>query len=207
MLFTFNLFSRFLASATRKHLDLLLNRPLRYLKETQDYGIVFQPGKDTWQLSGASDSDFAGDLGTSRSTTGYVTKLGQYGAIVASSKLERKVSTSTGQAETYAMVSLVKEIVWERHLLRELRHPQERPTPAATDNDGVLNQSTKGVNHSTAKHYRVGQAYIRDNGNNETVKIETVDTADNAPDIITKALDFRAFARHRDSIMGPQSLL
>jgi hypothetical protein len=85
--------------------------------------------------------------------------------------------------------------------------PEGKPAPAATYNDGEQKQSTKAVNHSTAKHYRVGQEYIRDNGNNGTVKVETVDTADNAAVIFTKALDFKAFARHRDFIMGPQSPL
>jgi hypothetical protein len=205
MLFTINLFSRFLTCATRQHLDLLLGRPLRYLKGTQTYGIVFQAGTGEWKLSGASDSDLAGDLKTSRSTSGYYTKLGQYGTIVASSKLERKVSTSTGQAEIYCMVSLVKEVVWERHLLGELGHAQEGPTPAATNNDGVLKQSTKAINHSTAKHYRIGQAYIRSNGDDGIVQVEGIDTADNPADIFTKALHATAFTRHRDTIMGPQT--
>jgi hypothetical protein len=205
LLFAFNLFSRFLSCATRQHLDLLLGRPLRYLKGTQTYGLVFQAGTNEWKLSGASDSDLAGDLATSRSTSGYYTKLGQFGAIVASSKLERKISTSTGQAETYAMVSLVKEVVWERHLLHELRHTQEEPTCVATDNDGVLKQSTKAINHSEAKHYRIGQAYIRSNGDDGTIRVEGIDTADNPADIFTKALHATAFTRHRDTIMGPQT--
>jgi hypothetical protein len=205
MAFTVNLFSRFLSRATRQHLDLLLGRPLRYLKGTQAYGIVFQAGTGEWKLSGASDSDLAGDLTTFRSTSGYYTKLDKYGAIVASSKLERKISTFTGQAETYAMVSLVEEIVWERHLLHELRYAQSKPTPAATDNDGVLKQSTKAINHSGAKYYRIGQAYIRSNGEDNTVKVEGIDTADNPADIFTKALAASAFTRHRDTIMGPQT--
>jgi hypothetical protein len=205
MAFTVNLFFRFLSCATRQHLILLLGRPLRYLKGMQAYGIVFQAGTGEWKLSGASDSDLAGDLTTSRSISGYHTKLGKYGAIVASNKLERKISTSIGQAETYAMVSLVKEMVWERHLLHELRHAQSGPTLVATYNDRVMKESTKAINHSGAKHYRIGQAYIRSNGEDNTVKVEGIDTADNPADIFTKALAVSALTRHRDTIMGPQT--
>ena len=204
MSYAINLFSRFLSCATSQHLDLLRGRPLRYLKGTVGYGLVFKAGDSKWKLSGASDSDLAGDLATSRSTSGYFTKLGQFGVIVASSKLERKISTSTGQAETYAMVSLVKEVVWERHLLRELRHAQVEPTATACDNDGVLKQSTKVINHSMAKHYRIGQAYIRYNGEDHTIKVVGIDTADNPSDIFTKALPAPAFIRHRKTLMGPQ---
>ena len=122
---------------------------------------MFQADDEEWQLSAASDSDLAGCLNTSRSTSGCYSKLGKSGAVMCSSSLEKKISTSTGQAETYAMQSLVKEVVWERHLLNELRFPQPKPTLALTDNDGVLKQSTKAINHSTAKHYRIAQAYIR----------------------------------------------
>jgi hypothetical protein len=204
MMFTINFLSRFVAYATMQHYELARGRPLRYLKGSASYGIVFQAGSPgEWKLSGASDADLAGDINTSRSTSGYYTKLGKYGTVMASSKLERKISTSTGQAETYAMVSLVKELVWGRHLLQELLHAQEEPSVALTDNDGVLKQSTKAINHTTAKHYRIAQAYIR-NHNGTSVAVGGVDTSKNPSDIFTKALHAAPFLRHRAALMGPQ---
>ena len=128
-----------------------------------------------------------------------------YGAIVCSSKLEKKVSTSTGQAETYAMLSLVKEIIWDRHLLRELLHPQEGPTLVLTDNDGVLKQTTKAINHTAAKHYRIAQAYIREKVNDGVIEAGPVASAMNASDMFTKPLHAPAFSLHRGTVMGPQS--
>ena len=205
MMFTINLASRFMKNPTQKHLDLVSGRPLRYLKSIVHYGLVFQAGDEDWVLSGASDSDLAGCLNSSKSTSGCFSKLGKSGAVMCSSSLEKKISTSTGQAETYAMQSLVKEVVWERHLLRELRFPQSNPTSLATDNAGVLKQSTKAVNHSTAKHYRIAQAYIRSMVNNKTIEVERVSTEDNAADLFTKALHAPTFLRHRATIMGPQT--
>jgi hypothetical protein len=55
-------------------------------------------------------------------------------------------------SETYAAGALVKEVVWQRHLARELGIEQVGPTESRSDNDGVFFQSTKAINHSTAKH-------------------------------------------------------
>jgi hypothetical protein len=203
-LFTGNLGSRFLKCATRAHYDLMVSRPLRYLKGTINNGIVFQSGSGEWTLSGAADSDLAGDLATARSTSGYYTCVGKFGAVSCSSVLEKKVSTSTGQAETYALQQLVKEVVWARHLMQDLRIPCAMPTIILTDNDGVFKQSTKTINHTAAKHYRMAQAYIRQKGEDQTIKVEQVDTKLNASDMMTKALHVPLFHRHRYRIMGPQ---
>jgi hypothetical protein len=146
----------------------------------------------------------AGDLKTARSTLGHYLKLGEFGAVVATCGLDRKISTSSGQAETYAMQSLVKDTVWARGLLRELGFPMDGPTPLRTDNDGVLKQSTKTVNHSTAKHYRIAQAYIRQQVSDLTIAVQGEDTETNESDIFTKALPAPAFLRHQSTILGPQ---
>jgi hypothetical protein len=130
--------------------------------------------------------------------------MGEYGAVVCSSTLEKKVSTSTGQAETYAMQSLTTEVVWDRHLLRKLRHEQKVRTLLLTDNDGVLKQSTKAINHSTAKHYRIAQAYIRSKVDDDTIEVGPINTSLNPADLFTKALPATSFFRHRATIMGPQ---
>jgi hypothetical protein len=210
MLFTINVACRFLKCATRKHLQLIRDRPLRYLKGTIDYGIVFQPGDGDWILSGATDADLAGDLKSSRSTSGGYMKLGEYGTIFCSSSLERKISTSSGQAETYSAASLVKEVVWERHFMAELRLPrelclfQQSPTVVLTDNDGVLMQSTNAVNHSKAKHYRISQAYIRSMVEAGVVTMGSVATDKNEADALTKGLAVKLFGRHCLVLMGPQ---
>jgi len=205
MQFTICLLSRFLKNATKKHLVLAMGRPLRYLKKTVDNGIVFFPGLAKWIASGASDSDLAGDLNSARSTMGHVVHLGEFGAVTASCRLERKVCTSTGQAETYAAMALVKDLVWLRGYLTELGYGMEEPTPVSVDNDGVIKQSTKMVNHTAAKHYRIAQAYIRQQVADLVVKLMQIDTNDNASDIFTKALHSPTFLRHAATIMGPQS--
>ena len=202
--FTVNLLSRFLQNATEQHLKLAKNRPLRYLRKTTHYGLVFSPGDGEWILSGSSDSDLAGDLKTARSTMGHVLTLGQYGAVAAKCGLDRKICTSTGQAETYAMQALVKDTIWTRVLLSELGFPMNAPTPLLSDNAGVVKQSTKAINHTLVKHYRMAQAAIRNAVSNGVATVEGVDTKYNHSDMMTKALPATPFIRHQIQTMGPQ---
>jgi hypothetical protein len=205
MLFTVNLLSRRLKDATKQHLEIARDRPLRYLKGTIDHGMVFAPGTGQWILSGQADADFAGDHETSRSTTGYFSKLGEYGSISYHSALERKISTSTQQAETYALASHIKDTTWIRHLLHDLGCAQTSPTPVDTDNQGTFLQSSKQVNHATAKHFRVSQAYIRGaQMEDNLVKVNKVETQRNGADIFTKPLSKELFRRHKLAVMGPQ---
>ena len=206
MAFCVNLLCRFLCNPTKEHLKIASNRPLRYLKATKTWGIVFYAGADGWKFSGASDADLAGDLKTSRSMSGHFVRLGAFGCIAAYCKLERKVSTSTGQAETYALTALAKNLVWLWHLLHDLGfdHSTIGPAEIMTDNQGVARQSNKFVNHAVAKHYRISQAYIRQLVGNLIMKVKEVPTDANPSDFFTKALNAALFTKHRAAIMGPQ---
>jgi hypothetical protein len=204
--FATNLLTRFTRVATLQHLNLSF-RVLRYLKGTIEFGIIFLAGfEDDGVLTGQADADLAGDLASSRSTSGSFLKVGRYGVVSYKSNLEKKISTSTGQAETYALAGLVKDTVWTRHLIANIRRPQKIPTELDTDNQGVHIQSTKAINHATAKHYRISQAYIREKGADGSVHVNKVGTTDNHADFLTKALCAELFFKHRDAVMGPLAL-
>ena len=53
---------------------IAVKRILRYLRGTSDWGLMFNPRDET--LIGYSDSDWAGDVGDHRSTTGYLFAIG-----------------------------------------------------------------------------------------------------------------------------------
>ena len=167
-------------------------------------------------LQGASDADFAGCIRTSRSTSGTYFGYGplydplkpgeaRVGCIIASSQLERKVATSTGQSETHAAHDACEEGIWLRHVASELGASVNYPIRLFNDNSGVVKQSTKQVNHTAAKHYRVTQAFIRQQTDNGMIEVEQVASAENTADILTKALDRVLFFKHRANLMGPQA--
>lgn len=204
--FLVNFFSRFVRCASTKHFEYLRGRPLKYLNGTRNHGLVYYPGVEDWKLSGSSDADLAGDPHSSRSVLSIHTRIGRYGNIHSGTSLERKICTSTGQAETYAFFSLLKQIIWERNMLGELGFPQLDPTPCYCDNDGVITQSSKAINHSAAKHYGISQAFIRQVCDDGIAKAVRVDSQSNPSDIGTKPLPAPLFLKHRMEIMGPQEL-
>ncbi|KAG5870108.1 hypothetical protein JTB14_021425 [Gonioctena quinquepunctata] len=83
--------SRFLSNPKREHWSAV-KRILRYLKGTQTFGLMYCA--EEVNLIAYSDADFAGDLTTRRSTTGYLSIIA--GAPVTwSSHLQNCVSRST----------------------------------------------------------------------------------------------------------------
>ena len=66
--------SRFLDKHEDSHWNAV-KRIIRYLKNTIDYGIFYTKAQGSEILEGYSDSDFANDVDTRRSTTGYVFKM------------------------------------------------------------------------------------------------------------------------------------
>ena len=90
---------------------------LRYVATTREQGIVYGRSPDT--ILGFTDADYAGDLDTRRSTTGFVFIL-HGGAITWLSKRQPTVAASTTEAEYISAAQAVKEALWLRVLLADL---------------------------------------------------------------------------------------
>ena len=132
-------------------------------------------------------------------------KMGEFGTVSFSCSLERKIATSTQQAETYAAVGMAKDAVWLRQLFHELGFKIRGPTDLRTDNRGVYLQSTKQVNHATAKHFRIGQAYIRSLVDCGVLKFSEESSKKNESDMFTKgSMPTIQFAACKYQVMGPQ---
>jgi hypothetical protein len=87
-----------MAGPTSAHWTVALG-VLRYVSTTSSYGITY--GSDSIGIVGYCDADYAGDIDTRRSTTGYLFMMGG-GAISWSSKRQATVAASTVEAEYMA---------------------------------------------------------------------------------------------------------
>lgn len=110
---------------------------MRYMRGTHTMQLVF-----CWELRslvGYTDSDWAGDKSTRRSTLGYIFNIGS-GAISWSSKRQSTVSLSSCEAEYVAQTQATKEAIWSRSLFTQLL--RENNSPQATiiygDNQGAI---------------------------------------------------------------------
>ena len=84
-------------------------RLLLYLRGTQDVGIQFTG--NSLNVFGYSDADWAGDLDSRRSTTGYVVYAAG-GPIAWQSRLQTTVAVSTMEAEYMSAFGAIQELIW-----------------------------------------------------------------------------------------------
>ncbi|KAJ4700747.1 Retrovirus-related Pol polyprotein from transposon TNT 1-94 [Melia azedarach] len=98
--------SRFMGEPSKEHWQAV-KRIFRYLKGTFDVGLIY--GGDTQCLvTGFSDSDYAGDVDSRRSMTGYVFTLGS-SVVSWKATLQPTVTLSTTEAEYMALTEAAKE--------------------------------------------------------------------------------------------------
>ena len=91
---------------------------LRYLKGSRERGITFG-GHDKLLVEGYSDSDWAGDKDSRKSTSGFIFMLNG-GPVSWCSKKQATVALSSTEAEYIALTLAAKEATWLRLLLTEL---------------------------------------------------------------------------------------
>ena len=103
-----------------------VKRVLRYLKGTLMYGLKFCAHEEEPELLGYSDTDWAGDVDTRRSTSGYVFQIGS-STVSWSSKKQATVAKSSTEAEYVALSSATQEAVWLRGLMGDLGRQMDAP--------------------------------------------------------------------------------
>ena len=126
--------SRFTSNPGEKHWKAL-KRVLRYLNGTRDYGVHLG-GKISGALPiivGYADADFASDVSTRRSTTGYAFGMrginNEFQSLTTwRSCLQNTISVSTVEAELKAAHEALKEAIAFRRLMEDLKFPQSEPT-------------------------------------------------------------------------------
>ncbi|GJX34540.1 retrovirus-related pol polyprotein from transposon TNT 1-94 [Tanacetum coccineum] len=186
--------SRYIAEPGKKHWEAV-KRILRYIKGTSDVALCYEESGLT--VKGYVDSDYAGDLDGSKSTTGYVFTLS--GGIVSwVSKLQSVVAMSTTEAEYVAAAQASKEAVWLKMLLEELGHEQDNITLFCV-NQSTLYLARNPAFHSKTKHIRVQYHFVREKVEEGTVDMQKIHTDDNVADYMTKAINCDKFIWCRSS--------
>jgi hypothetical protein len=175
--------ARYMSAPTTQHWSAV-KMILRYIKGTAALGLVYGSGEPG--LAGYCDADYAGDVDTRRSTTGYVFILNG-GAISYSSQLQPTVAASTVEAEYMSAARAVKEALWLRKLLPELG--MKTPTVKIwSDNQGALKLLKNPITSARSKHIDVQHHFARERVSRGEVEFNYVSTHGMVADILTKAL-------------------
>jgi hypothetical protein len=170
---------------------------VKYLAATPNVGIVFSP-TPSLVTTGFCDSDYAGDLHTRRSTTGYVFLLGG-GAVSWSSRLQHTVAVSTAEAEYMAAAAAVKEALWLRQLLVEFKIIMHT-VPISCDNQAAISLLTNPISSQRSKHIDILYHFARQRVERKEVSFHYVHSHGNVVDALTKALSPHLFANCKQSM-------
>jgi hypothetical protein len=149
-------------------------RVLRYLQSTRECVLVL--GGKGPVLEGFVDADYAGDIDSRRSTSGFV--LSVYGsAVVWGSKKQHSVATSTVEAEFMATPP------WSVKLY--------------CDNQGCIANLKNPLYSKFTKHIALCFHFAREAVAMGKVTLCYVESAKNKPDMLTKPLARPVFQLHR----------
>jgi hypothetical protein len=184
LMFSTAYLASFMQSPTTEHYAIA-RRVLRFIAGTVNHGIwygsVDQPG-----LYAYADSDWAGES-SMKSRTGYCFSFG-YGIFSWSSKRQDCVAQSTGEAEYIALNMTVRQAIWIRQILTELK---EMPCPAInilSDAKAAIAIAENPVQHGRTKHINVKYHFIRGKIEANEVTITYISSQNQLADFFTKSL-------------------
>ncbi len=187
--------ARYMAAPIVEHWEAALG-VVRYLVGTADYGLTFGGRNET--LVGYCDADYAGDLDSRRSTTGYVFLMFG-GAVSWSSRLQPTVAVSTVEAEYLSAGQAVKEALWFQKLgadlILNLGHVQ-----IYCDNQGAIQLLKHPIASQRSKHIDMIHHFARERVARKEINFVFCRTEDMKADILTKALAPGKFKKCRKMI-------
>ena len=175
-------------------------RILLYLRSTIDVDLKFTA--KSLEVLAYSDADWAGDLDTRRSTTGYVVYAGG-GPIAWQSKLQPTVAASTMEAEYMAAFFAIQELVWVKGVLSELGINLVDRSTLRMGSKSAISLARNPTHHKRSKHIDIKFHWIRDHVEDDgEVELEHCDTGDMDADLLTKALAFEPAVKHTKNMTG-----
>lgn len=148
---------------------------LRYISGTLDYSLVY--GNQVTNLDpliGHVDSDYAANIDTRKSLTGYVFTL--FGTTICwRSTHQSVVALSTTESEFMAMTDAVKEAIWLKGILSQLGLKQDK-LKIYCDSQSAMHLSKHHFYHDRSNHIDIKYHFVRyviDRGDKDILKIRT----------------------------------
>jgi Reverse transcriptase (RNA-dependent DNA polymerase)/Pol polyprotein, beta-barrel domain len=201
--FAVNELGRFNAQANRFHM-LAARHVLRYLAGSADQGLVFRLHGSPQDIKPEiyTDSSWANDLETRRSTSGMVVKFN--GNVVSwSSRKQRTVAISSTEAEYMAASEATSEALWLRAWIKEV-FQVDVPVLLYCDNQSALALAKNDTFHQRTKHIDIRYHFIRERVHWGHVVLRFVPTENQEADILTKRFNCgKRFAEQRARLVVP----
>ena len=162
-----------------------VKRVLRYLKGTLNYGLKFSVHGEQTELNGYTDADWAGNVDTRRSTSGYVFQFGN-GTISWSSRKQPTVAKFSTEAEYVALNSATQEAIWLRRLTKDFGKQTDAPTTIYEDNQEATELAKNAKYHSRTKYIDICHHFVRERVVSNEIRVIYCCTEEMVADIMTK---------------------
>ena len=190
-----NICSRYVESPCQRHYSAL-SRIMRFVRSKLDFGLRFVKDDKPVRITAFCDSDFAGDVADSKSTSGYFVFVN--GCPVSWKTTKQKcVSTSTVEAEYIAASVACKEVIWVRNLVEEIMGYAVKDRPEMfIDNQGAKLLAHNNAVSDKTKHIRYTYHFIRECVHEGLLELKQVSTTANVADMMTKPLCKDLLERH-----------
>lgn len=176
--------SRYMANPGPEHFQAL-EKLWKYLAAQPDLGLNYH--SQSPRLVGYCDSDWGGDKGNRRSTTGYI-YLFRGTPISWSSKLQKTVALSSCEAEYMALKEAIKEQQYLKAIgtsipfLPGLLHPED----LYTDSQSAISLAKNPGHHQRTKHIDIQYHYVREQVQLGATSLIYVPTGEQLADYLTK---------------------
>ena len=151
-----------------------------------------------------SNSDWAGeDSSHGRSVTGIIIMV-TGAAVVYKTHYQRAVALSSTEAEFDSASDAGKVALYIRSLLHNLGFAQNHPTPLRIDNQGALHTVTAGAPTKRTRNVDIRYFALLQLSETGQLQAESVPSAHNISDSMTKTTGRVKFHQHADLYMGRQ---
>ncbi|KAL5724977.1 hypothetical protein ACHQM5_008176 [Ranunculus cassubicifolius] len=149
---------------------------------------------DHQQIEAYTDVDWAGSIEDRRSTSGYFTFVG--GNLVTwRSKKQNVVARSSAEAEYRGMALGICEVLWLKHILRDLGHPSRLPMRLYCDNKAARDIAHNPVQHDRTKHVEIDRFFIKEKLEEKIIELPVIKSEDQLADVLTKAVSTQLFSK------------
>ena len=176
-------------------------RLARFLLEfpCTEWHYIIQSEAEAGVLSGYSDSDWAADVVTRKSTSGHCVFHGKH-LVDAGSASQHTVALSSGEAEFYTCGRVCASVLMQAHTIEEMGLLTRVPTVYMDSDAGRSLATRMGVGKQ--RHIQTRWLWLQERVRGGELQVRRVDGEQNVSDLGTKHLD----ARRRDYLMNLMGL-
>lgn len=189
--------SRYMADPGKEHWNAV-KWIFRYLAGTHDFGIMSDQKLASTTVMGYVDADYAEDLDSRRSMTGYVFMFAG-SSICWKSALQDTIALSTIEAEYMAVTEAAKEAVWLRGLVGQLGFKEDNIV-LQCDSQSAIHLAKNQVYRARTKNIDVRYHKIREWLSLGDVCLLKVHIDENASDMLKKLVLMDKFKHCLDLI-------